>query len=146
MPHVTLGMTREAGPCLDIQVGVSNPRAEALKKAGQAIPPNMLVRGLIDTGASCSAIDVQIIKQLGMPATGTTGIQTPSTGPVSHTCTTYDASVVLVHPNFMFQIPALPVIAIKLSHQGIGALIGRDILKNCLLFYNGDVNRFALAF
>jgi hypothetical protein len=145
MPHITIDLSAN-GPCIDIEVGVSIPREDALKKSKATIPSRVKVRGLIDTGASCTAIDPGIITQLGVPATGSTSIQTPSTGTTSHPCQQFDVSIFLIHPNFIFQLPALPVVACPLKHQGIQALIGRDILSNCLFFYNGDVKRFALAF
>jgi hypothetical protein len=42
--------------------------------------------------------------------------------------------------------PAVPVIAADLAIQGIHALIGRDVLQDCILIYNGTVGEFTLAF
>lgn len=145
MPLITLDIL-PFGPVIDILVGVTKPRAEMLKKDGKTEPQPVQVRGLVDTGASCTAIDPDVLKQLGLDPKGTTQIQTPSTGKLPHTCNQYDVSLYLPHPSVVFRIPALPVIESCLSNQGIGALIGRDVLANCFLFYNGAVNRFALAF
>jgi hypothetical protein len=38
------------------------------------------------------------------------------------------------------------VIAAELSTQGIHALIGRDVLQDCILIYNGASGDFTLAF
>jgi hypothetical protein len=44
-------------------------------------------------------------------------------------------------------IPNLRVAASELYlKQGIHALIGRDVLKRCILVYNGGLNQFSLCF
>src|SRR5207253_94591 len=121
MPHITIDVSPN-GPCIDCRVGLSLPRAHALESVKQVVPPHMPIRGLIDTGASCSAIDPSVVRQLGLTATGTTAIQTPSTGTTAHSCKQYDVSIHLLHANFIFQIPALAVIECSLSRQGIQAL------------------------
>ncbi|MHB1693432.1 MAG: hypothetical protein ACYCUW_06070 [bacterium] len=39
----------------------------------------------------------------------------------------------------------LNVVEASLSHQGIFGLIGRDILEQCILFYNGRLSAFTLS-
>ena len=131
---------------MDLFVGVTAPRATMLKAAGQPEPTPVKVRGLVDTGATCTCIDPSIIKQLGLTPTGTTVIRTPSTGTSSHSCSQYDVSIYLPHPTIVFKVAPLAVVESVLSNQGIHVLIGRDVLSNCFLFYNGAVGRFALAF
>jgi hypothetical protein len=41
---------------------------------------------------------------------------------------------------------AIPVIEANLSQQGIQALIGRDVLGNGVLWYNGHAGILSLAF
>jgi hypothetical protein len=36
--------------------------------------------------------------------------------------------------------------AADLSVQGIDALIGRDVLRDCIFIYNGSVGLFTIAF
>ena len=43
-------------------------------------------------------------------------------------------------------IGTVGVIAVQLKYQGIDALIGRDILSQCILQYNGSMGQFSLAF
>ena len=70
MPHISLPIS-PSGPTLEFFVAASVPRAEALKKAGLPVPAPILVKGLIDTGASCTSIDPSILKALGLVSTGT---------------------------------------------------------------------------
>jgi hypothetical protein len=135
------------GPILDFLCGVSKPRAEALTKAKVAVPPYVAVRGLVDTGASITSFDSSILRQLGVVSKGTIQIHTPSTDHGKpHIANQYDVSVILRHPQATRIWQALPVFESSLSHQGIQALIGRDILNYCLLTYDGNSKLFALAF
>ena len=145
MPHVTFQIA-PGGPLLDIAVGVSQPRAEALTANNQPVPQPLPVRGLIDTGASCTCIDPAILQGLGLTPTGTVSIATPSTGNQPHYCDQYDVSITLLHPIFQYTFLIVPVIEANLSAQGIQALIGRDVLKNCLFVYDGTAGIFTLAF
>lgn len=146
MPHISQVISPR-GPLLQFMVGVSAPRASALRAAGQQVPAPIPITGLIDTGASCTNIDATILGRLAIPMTGTTPVHTPSTrAEAPHVANLYDISLVLIHPLVTRTFHALPVIESQLLHQGIQALIGRDILAFCLLTYDGSANNFCLAF
>lgn len=147
MPHFTLQF-QTAGPQLQLFVGASVPRQQALQQAGQAVPQPQLITGLVDTGASSTAIDPNVIQALGLQATGSMPILTPSTGSTPAQADTYDVSLIIpLGPSGMsFTIPALQIFESTLSVQGIKALIGRDVLSNALLVYDGRSNLFSLAF
>jgi len=145
VPHLTLGLS-QSGPVLEIVVGASQARADALRQAGQGIPSSVTLWELIDTGGSSSVIDQNILDQLVLQPTGVAPIHTPSTDGVAHNCPQYDVSIRLQHPMLQLQLDPRPVIATNLSVQGIQALIGRDILQNCLLIYDGYEQQFTLAF
>lgn len=128
-------------------VGVSGPRAAALTAARQPIPAPVPITGLIDTGASCTSIDVSVLRQLAIPSSGQTQIHTPSTqAGVPHYANLYDISIVLVHPSISRTFSAVPVTESQLIHQGIQALIGRDILACCIFTYDGSAQNFCLGF
>jgi hypothetical protein len=145
VPHFTLQF-QTGGPQLHLYVGVSQPRQQALKDAGLEVPQPILIRGLVDTGASSTAVDPTIIEKLGLSATGAMPILTPSTGDKPHQANTFDVSIAVPLPPFNFNIAAMQVFESSLNVQGIQALIGRDILANCLLVYDGRANIFSLAF
>ena len=79
MPYLTLQIA-PGGPLLDIMVGVSQARSQALQKLNLPIPSPVQVRGLVDTGASCTCIDPGALNHLGLSATGISQMLTPSTG------------------------------------------------------------------
>ena len=146
MPHLSLRLS-PSGPLIDFYVAVSVPLSDALKKAGQPVPPPIMVRGLIDTGASCTSIDPAILKQLGITAKSQVPVHTPSTkSGQPHMANQYDICIILPHQKMSWQFNAVPILESELSHQGIQALIGRDILANCLFTYDGAAQIFCLAF
>jgi predicted aspartyl protease len=131
-------------------IGVSQARHAALIAAGQAIPTPIRIQALVDTGASCSAIDPSVLQQLGLTPTGIVTVNTPSTGNQPHTTQQYDVSIAIPGASAT-HIPMLagnvPVVAAQLAAaQGFQALFGRDILANCLLTYNGPMRQFTLAY
>ncbi len=145
MPHLTLTISPE-DPLIDLAVGVSKPRADALMANSLSVPPPMRIRALIDTGASCTCVDSDVLSQLALSPTGNVQIHTPSTSGSPHSCNQYDISLMLLHPNLTLTFGVVPVIESNLISQGIQALIGRDLLTRCLFVYDGSAGAFALAF
>ena len=75
-------------------------------------------------------------------------IATPSTAGQPHMCDQFDISVFI--PGSVattgYLIPAIPIVATHLQAQGIDGLIGRDVLKDCALIYNGPAGIFTIAY
>lgn len=121
-------------------VGVSVPRRTALIAAGQAVPNGVRILGLLDTGASGTAIDPSVLTALGLTPTGTILVSSPTTGATPQVVNQYDVAFVIPAPSGapLFS-QTLPVIASELfAAQGFHALIGRDILSQCVFVYNGS--------
>jgi aspartyl protease len=148
LPHITLQMTI-GGPILTGFIGPSQAKRTALAAAGQPIPPFMPIRGLIDTGASCTCVDPSVLSTLGLSPTGSVTVNTPSTGSSPHTADQYDVSLMIPSgtPTPPLFVQNLAVMCAELlAAQGFHALIGRDILSRCLFAYNGTANLFTLAY
>lgn len=147
MPHFTLQISPQ-GALLDAVIGVSTPRHAALVAAGQIIPNPVPIRALIDTGSSITCIDSSVLQALILTPAGNTQINTPSTGSNPVNADLYDIGL-LIPPGATTQIPlligTLPVICAKLVSQGFQALIGRDVLAQCVFSYNGSFG-FTLAY
>jgi hypothetical protein len=121
----------------------------ALEAAGEPIPQPRVVRALVDTGASFTSIEPQVLQALNLTPTGTIEIVTPSTGDQTHTTETYDVDFAIgAGPGESpLLLPNLRIAASQLFlKQGIHVLIGRDILNRCILVYNGSTNSFSLCF
>jgi hypothetical protein len=107
------------------------------------------MEGLIDTGASGTCIDPTVLNQLSLTPTGTTMVNTPTTGNQPAQAETFDISSFTIYAGpdqAPFVIPTVAVMASELlAPQGFHALIGRDILRHCLLNYDGANGLFSLA-
>lgn len=148
MPHFTLNID-PGGPIVNALVQISEGRRAALAAQKSPIPEPQVIRALVDTGASFTSIEPSVLQLLELSPTGTIDIVTPSTGQNVHTTETYDVNfVIYAGPGDPpLSMPNLRVAACELfSRQGIHALIGRDVLKQCILVYNGDFDVFSLAF
>jgi len=151
VPHFTLQMSAD-GPVLNAYVGVSLARFSALTDDGQEPPQPILIRALIDTGASCTCIEPSVLETLQLTPKGQVPTYTPSTGASPHQCDQYDISLFIPGATTAitpFNRPNLLVIAAtkdSLHPQGIQGLIGRDVLEHCLLQYNGTMGTFTLAY
>jgi len=144
MPCLSQPVTdiRRSGPLIEVFIGVSDPVYKLLQEQGQKAPDPLKAYALIDTGASATTIDPEIAESLSLTPRGVINISTPSCA--SHPANTYDVSVYF--PAHKYPLPLLTVIEGPLAAQGIHCLIGRDILSNGLLVYEGYADRFILSF
>lgn len=147
MPTINVNIAA-GGPLLIAVVGLSMPRLQALTSAGIVAPAPKSGTFLIDTGASCTAVDRGLLEGLGLQPTGIVAISTPSTQNDVHRCEQYDISLFIPASQGAagHLIPAIPIVATHLRAQGIDGLIGRDVLKDCTLIYNGSGGFFCLAY
>lgn len=146
MPSVNLNITPQ-GPLLTAQIGVSAPRRAALLRSGLTVPDPVPVLLLIDTGASCTCLDHGVIGQLAITPHGVANIHTPSTNAHAlHACHQYDVGLVIPHPGISRVFNSIEVLESSFKHQGIDGLLGRDVLRDCLFVYNGELNIYTLSF
>ncbi len=129
------------GPIMQVELSVPDELAQYLTDNNQPIPPPLTGIGLIDTGASITAVDVSIIQQLGIQPVGISNVYTPQGSAQQE-----------LFPIKLTFIGGLPitinfssVLGSELRNQGIIALIGRDVLSNCILIYNGTAGHFSLS-
>ena len=148
MPILTLPLEPD-GAIVTVGFAVSGPRQAAMRKAGVEIPSAAVVRAIIDTGASCTCVDLAVVKKLELSPSGTVPILTPSTGKCAHVCNQFDVAVAVVMDADQVHLSSLviPVVGIDLSaQQGIQALIGRDVLEQGIFIYDGHRRLVTLAF
>jgi hypothetical protein len=148
MPSLNLTFG-QAGPLVQVSVGVSAPHRDALLAAGRPVPPLVSGTFLIDTGASSTCLDPALVAPLNLTPTGVVPIQTPSTAGTPHPCYQYDVMLAISAARAGgtgFFIDALPVLETGLGGQGIDGLIGRDVLAEWVLIYNGPTNALTLSY
>lgn len=147
--HLTCLISAQ-GPILQCTVLASQARRDALVSAG--LPPGGTASAnlLIDTGASCTVLDMSIIEQVGLQQTGSTAGHTPSTGPAPVTMPTYDISLILLgreqQTHRVQQFANLPIIGADFSAQAIDGLLGRDVLRHCRMMYAGSEDLVLISF
>jgi hypothetical protein len=147
MPILTLPLEPD-GPIISVGFVVSAPRQMALERAKLPVPKPVIVRGLIDTGASCTCVDSTVIQRLQLVPSGTVPVHTPSTSGTPHICSQFDIGIGLLMDNGQVHSPGLviPVIESDLGSQGIQALLGRNLLEQGILIYDGRRRLLTLAF
>jgi hypothetical protein len=149
MPHFTLDISPQ-GLLLTAWIGVSQARAKALTDANQPVPKPVTVRGLLDTGASITCVDPSVLDSLQLTPKGVVPLYTASTGDEPRNADQYDVSLWVPgasqsHPPLSFG--TLGVAAIEtVAKLGFQALIGRDVLAQCVLFYNGGMGFFTVCY
>lgn len=120
---------------------MSSVASEVLIKKRERVPAPIEVTALIDTGASATCVNPEIVKSLGLIQRGVTQIATPSSK--AHPCDVYDASIHF--PNGV-EVPTIQIIEAPFEGQNIQCLIGRDVLAHGVLIYIGYINQFSISF
>lgn len=149
MPFFTSELSPR-GPIVSGALWISPARCNALEAAGIPVPPWVPISALLDTGASCRAVDPSCLDALGLTPTGEMEILTPSTGRTPQKAFTYDVRIGIFagrQGDLHYLSETLQVMSSDLfAGQGIHVLMGRDILAHCFFAFNGADGLFTLAF
>jgi hypothetical protein len=146
MPGFTFP-TSPAGLTLELVIGVDGRSTVDLQAQGLPVPPPIAVPALIDTGSDVSVITPRVVAHLGLAVHGSASAQSTvgSAGvdlfqaSMSIYGSTGVAGPSLVIPYLVvMQAPALP--------PGFEALVGMDVLAECLLLVDGPRRQFTLTF
>ena len=131
-----------------VQIEVPAALAAQLQQSGQLVPTPVAGLALIDTGASLSAVDASTVQQLGVQPVGIAnvgtagGVQQQATYPARFTFPGTNLPGIdfgsLIGSNLAGQIVA--------GHQQpLVALLGRDLLQQFILIYDGPMGSFTLG-
>lgn len=144
LPQILLNaqVLADEGPVLICEVRVDVDRAATLAAAGAQLPQAKQGRLLVDTGASKTCIEKDILDALGIPPVSQMNVATPQ-----------GTTVQGVYPcGIAFPGSGLPsiervfVLGADLKAQNIIGLLGRDVLSTAILVYNGSAGNWSLAF
>ena len=140
MPYLTRRSNiKDEGAIVEIVIVPSEPVAAKLRQEQKTVPSFKAI-ALIDTGSSISSITQPIVDALGLNVHDIQGIGTPKGKKEGQFL--YDVAFIL--PISMRMALAVQVVCADLEDQPYQALIGRDILSMCTLFYNGADGSFTL--
>ena len=130
------------GPRLRVQVAVPESLAAALNERGEDVSGPEEGFALFDTGASATCADESVLLRLGLSPVDTLRIATPSGTSVAsvYVCALYFPGSQMPDLNEVF------VIGAQLQNQNYAVLIGRDILKDMILIYDGPGARITFAY
>lgn len=136
-----------AGAFLTMDVHLPPVLATALTTAGQTVPPAQSGVALVDTGATMTCVHEPVLLGLGLNAVGTVNSGTAN-GQVQQTL--YMARVTFPEVGWSLD---LPVVGVDLTGQMIltdppqqlFALVGRNLLHNCILVWNGPGGYWTIA-
>jgi predicted aspartyl protease len=123
-----------------VSVTIEENAGKGLLARGESLPTAKAGLALIDTGASGTCIDEQAAKDLGLPVIDVAKVTTVTQEDLE--CYVYPVRVNII-PGVTFNCPR--TIGTALAAQGLLILVGRDVLQQCNLFYDGLVGQFTLA-
>lgn len=145
MPSLSGRIDPRQGATVYLKVMQSPDYVAALKKAGLAFRTPTSVLAILDTGASGTALDSALIRQMSLLFRDTVPVHTPTTGPNLVYRNQFDATCVIGETEDVPLSATIPVIESEFASRGFFALIGRDVLRRCILTYNGPDDRFTLS-
>jgi len=121
------------GAILTVRVELGDVEEAKLRAEGKPVPAPFPTTALIDTGASHSAVHPMILAHLGASQTGTAVVGVP--GQVSSTFPLYDVRITLgsYRPSFAVQVAKI----VPATHT-VAVLLGRDILADATLLFDGE--------
>ena len=124
---------------LAVRVGVHRYVADHSRTRGIAVPADVSCVAIVDSGCTRTAIDLGIAQELGLPKLGQTAVSTaagPQMSPVYAFSIMIDNDLVL---------DCIQGVGCDLASQELGALIGMDLLSNCIMILNGQGGSFTIA-
>jgi len=136
-----LDLLQHFGLLLTAEVGVSDVLAQVLVAQNQPIPPSVPGPALVDTGASICAVDESAALKLGLQPVGQSNVS--------------GVGGTRIHNVYVGKVtfPGTPIppqewtlTGADLKDQNLLLLIGRDILRACVLIYNGPLGCYTIAF
>lgn len=129
------------GPILPVLLSVSEEVLQTLMTEGKPIPEPVTGLALIDTGATRTCVDETAARKAGLPTRGTAKMASASHP--EHEVPLFAGRIVMDGAT----INTPTAMGADLSgFPGLVALIGRDMLQNCLFVYDGNAGSISLAF
>jgi hypothetical protein len=147
MPKLSGAITPDGGALVSILVGVSEARRKVLIRCGFAVPPPSRIVAVLDTGSFITLADVDAVSPLGDTAYDQREFLTSGTGTTPQMRPVHDLSVTLLDDTGgpVKSWPSMDVLsAVYPATDVVHGVIGRDLLADCDLHFDGNNGRFTL--
>lgn len=131
-----LGLEKN-GPIMSVEIVVPFSLAKHLRGKKIAVPAPIKGLALIDSGASTSCVDSQVIGRLGVKPIGV-GIALTAGGACEQNL--YPARFNFPEGKLSFEFSSVMGVDLKeqtIMGRKLVALVGRDVLSECVFVYNG---------
>ncbi len=138
-------LLRLAGPLLNVEISIPTALAQLYNQIKKPIPPPITGWALLDTGAYRTCVDNHTIQSLGVSAVGLEPTLTPAGKKDQNT---YPAHFKFPGTNIDLDFGEVIGADLKgqtFNNQPIIALVGRDILSECVFIFNGKAGMYTLA-
>lgn len=139
-------------PIVPVRIGVSQPHRDYLARSLEKAPDDIVVRALIDTGATLTVIDSTVIKQLHLQDRGECNVRgfdgNLHAAPESKVYLNYDISFAILDKALEHEVvvsPVLQAVGADLGHPDFDVLLGLDVIKQCTLFMDLAGDHFDVA-
>ena len=139
MPEHSQALTTD-GPCIVVRISVPDALAQKLQSEGKPIPTPVEGLALIDTGATSSCVNYEVLKLLGLEPVGRIPVS-GAAGIALHT--TYPAR--LDFPTLSLSSTFNQIIGVRLSRPNISVLLGRDLLDRVIFTYDGPKRKLTIS-
>ena len=131
----------QQGPIIQVVLGLAQSFANQLVQQGHSVPNPVSGQALVDTGASVTCIDDEIAQSMGLPVIDV--VQMTSASHASTPANVYPVQLQIVGTPIRVEVSR--GLGAILKPQNIVALIGRDFLQHCAMFYNGPTGQLTLS-
>ena len=140
--------TAPHGPLLEVRFDVPSPSRARHRRTQQTSPTAVRLLALLDTGAESSFIDPAVATRLGLQPVRFLYSNMPLMSGLQLT-PVHQVELVLEHPTApparWLVLPVLDLIERDLTGSGADAILGRDVLAQCVFTYDGLTDSFTLS-
>lgn len=126
-------MLQKDGPRISIEISIPSFERREGAAIGLEYPPPFGITAVLDTGASLTVVNPEVASHCKLRPTGFANVAS-----VEHFDRYKQHAAWIRFPGAALRdFDGIPVVACKISRQPYACLIGRDILRNWQLTYNG---------
>lgn len=122
------------GPRIFIEISAPSSDIKEGSAVGLEFPPAFGIHAVIDTGASLTVVNLEVVERYKLRATGFATVASIEKKERYR----QHAAWIRFPDTKLRDFDGIPVVACKILQQPYSCLIGRDILRNWLLTYSGN--------